>query len=135
MSDHTAQSDDRCTRCDAQTAPADNYCRVCGHTLRDGPDTTAIIPAEVTQPARLSQHLLPALRSDLAPLIPIVRGVATVLATAAVADWAARRMSPALLPQTKSTANSALPAPPAPRRRTVVIEERRIVRQWISVES
>ncbi len=34
--------------------------------------------------------LLPALRSDLAPLVPAMRRAATVIVAAAVADWAVR---------------------------------------------
>lgn len=41
--------------------------------------------------------ILPALRSDLAPLLPTLRRTATVLAAAAVTDWAIRIGTRALL--------------------------------------
>ena len=41
--------------------------------------------------------VLPALRSDLAPLVPAMRRAVTVIAAAAVADWAVRRGTSALL--------------------------------------
>ncbi|MCY3919062.1 MAG: hypothetical protein OXG38_04535 [Chloroflexi bacterium] len=52
------------------------------------------VPIEGVLREREREHdvpaLLPALRSDLAPLVPTMRRAATVIVAAAVADWAVR---------------------------------------------
>ena len=53
-----------------------------------------ITDVEVTPGA--APAMLPALRADLVPLLPAVRRAATVIAAAAVADWALRTGTRAL---------------------------------------
>ena len=133
--------DDLCPRCDAAVGESDNFCRACGWSLQldsgpDGVETAAIVPTHISPPTAQPQALLPALRADLAPLVPIVRGVATILATAAVADWATRQAAPALAQRVPAILQPKTAPRPAPTpQRTVRFEERVIVRQWTSVES
>ncbi|MCZ6707292.1 MAG: hypothetical protein O7A71_05010 [Chloroflexi bacterium] len=47
-----------------------------------------LLPATPRHPA--GRQFLPALRADLAPLVPPMRRVATVVAVAALADWVVR---------------------------------------------
>ena len=74
--------------------------------------------------------VLPALRSDLAPLVPAMRRAVTVIAAAAIADWAVRRGTSALLDhgarailgEGRSARRRRGAAPPPPRSETVVVE-------------
>ncbi len=87
--------------------------------------------------------ILPALRADLAPLLPALRKTATVVAAAVVADWALRVGARALLQEGLSLIvggngkqAQALPAlnplssAVAPERSgTVVVEQRVVIRR------
>ncbi len=71
--------------------------------------------------------LLPALRSDLAPLVPTMRRAATVIVAAAVADWAVRAGARAALDAGARAvfgqrSNGARRNGAAPRSETVVHE-------------
>jgi hypothetical protein len=71
--------------------------------------------------------LLPALRSDLAPLVPAMRRAATVIVAAAVADWAVRAGAHAVLDAGARAvlggrSNGARRNGAAPRSETVVHE-------------
>ena len=77
--------------------------------------------------------LLPAVRADLAPLAPVVRSAAAVLATAALTDWAARRGAPALARKTREIVQGKPQQPQVTQ--TVMIERQVTVRQWVSVRS
>ena len=74
--------------------------------------------------------VLPALRSDLAPLVPAMRRAVTVIAAAAVADWAVRRGTSAVLDhgarailgEGRRARRRRGGAPPTPRSETVVVE-------------
>ena len=71
--------------------------------------------------------LLPALRSDLAPLVPTMRRAATVIVAAAVADWAVRAGTRAVLDAGARAvlgqrSNGARRNGAAPRSETVVHE-------------
>ncbi len=85
-------------------------------------------------------RFLPALRADLAPLMPPLRRAATVVAVAAVADWAVRTGSQRLVRHGISLARSgapsllarepgslARPLRPGQRRSETVIVERIII--------
>ena len=88
----------------------------------------AVIPDAVVDraggdPSR-APAVLPALRSDLAPLIPTMRRAATVIAAAAVADWAMRAGPRMVLRQGSQLVRrrEAAAARPGPRRETVIVE-------------
>lgn len=74
--------------------------------------------------------LLPALRADLAPLVPPIRRAATVVAVAALADWALRSGSRRLLREglgriSHRAATTTMPRPASPlvgRSETVIVE-------------
>jgi hypothetical protein len=89
-------------------------------------DTRTVITDVEIEPAGTSS-VLPALRSDLAPLVPTVRRAATVIATVAVADWALRTSSRALLREVLSAVGRRTGTrPPTPAARpgseTLIIE-------------
>ena len=74
--------------------------------------------------------VLPALRSDLAPLVPAMRRAVTVIVAAAVADWALRRGTSAVLDhgarailgEGRRGRRRGGGAPPTPRSETIVVE-------------
>jgi hypothetical protein len=101
--DLTAPPDDRilarmdgneCPRCECSVDAGDHYCRDCGWSLRLPPIGEATLVSGV--PMR-DLSVLPALRADLAPVVPTIRRGATVIAVAVVADWALRTGGRALL--------------------------------------
>ena len=80
-------------------------------------DLPALLP-EVEGPAPVAPSMLPALRADLAPLIPTVRRAATIVAAVAVTDWALRTGSRAILQEGLHALGRGVetPATPVPRR-------------------
>ena len=75
------------------------------------------------------RELLPAIREDLAPFIPAIRGAAQLLAMAAVAEFTARYAAPALADAAKSLAL------PAQQKQVILIEEQTTTRRKITVAS
>lgn len=73
-------------------------------------------------------RLLPAIREDLAPFVPALRGAAQLLAVAAVAEFAAHYAAPALLDATRQ-----LVATSRPPKQTILVEETTTVRRQITV--
>ena len=124
-----------CPRCCDPVGNADNFCHACGWALDDArddaPARTLVPDAVHSESAGMS--LLPAVRADLAPLAPVVRGAAAVLATAALTDWAARRGAPALARKTREIVQGKPQQPQVTQ--TVMIERQVTVRQWVSVRS
>jgi hypothetical protein len=121
-----------CPRCEFAVATGDHYCRDCGWSLRVQPADDVTVVAGV--PVGTSS-LLPALRADLAPIIPTIKRSATVVAVAVVADWALRTGGRALLregiallgagqPTALSTPRWSVGANGASRSNTVVVEQR-----------
>lgn len=87
-----------------------------------------LVPATARHPVR--RQFLPALRADLAPLIPPMRRAVTVVAVAALADWVVRAGSRRMLGDSLSLLSRA----PVPRtvpgrqaRSETVIVERIII--------
>ena len=83
-----------------------------------------LVPAPQQHPVR--RQFLPALRADLAPLIPPMRRAATVVAVAALADWVVRAGSRRMLGDSLSLLSRA-PVPRAvpvrqARSETVIVE-------------
>lgn len=84
-------------------------------------------PAASSLPAR-QPGLLPALRADLAPLLPTMRLAVTVVAAAAVADWALRTGTRAVVQEGLSVLGLSVlgrgtPATAAaPRSETLIVE-------------
>ena len=124
-----------CPRCCDPVGGADNFCHACGWALNDARDDTparALVPDAIHSEST-GMSLLPAVRADLAPLAPVVRGAAAVLATAALTDWAARRGAPALARKTREIVQGKPQQPQVTQ--TVMIERQVTVRQWVSVRS
>ena len=123
-----------CIHCADLVGDADKFCHSCGFSLRgDGSASTrALVPTAIRSGADV-MALLPAVRADLAPFAPALRSAATVLATAALADLAARYAAPALARKAVELIRSG------GRRerviRTTMVEQRIVVRQWTSVRS
>ena len=87
-----------------------------------------LVPATPRHPA--GRQFLPALRADLAPLIPPMRRAATVVAVAALADWLVRAGSRRMLGDSLSLLSRApLPrsVPVRQARSETVIVERIII--------
>lgn len=119
-----------CPRC-AETARAeDNFCSQCGWSLHlpDEDPRGDALNGSVTAPA---SQLLPAVRSDLAPLVapfaPAARRAAALIAAAAAADWAVRRAAPAV-------AETALRKLARPAER-VVLDETITIRHTVTTRS
>lgn len=126
-----------CPRCCDPVGDADNFCHACGWALDDVEGDALTAPARALVPDEVRSEtagmsLLPAVRADLAPLAPVVRSAAAVLATAALTDWAARRGAPALARKTREIVQGK---PQQQVTQTVMIERRVTVRQWVSVRS
>ncbi len=124
-----------CPRCCDPVGGADNFCHACGWALDDARDNAparALVPDAVRNESA-GMSLLPAVRADLAPLAPVVRSAAAVLATAALTDWAARRGAPALARKTREIVQGKPQQPQVTQ--TVMIERQVTVRQWVSVRS
>ena len=123
-----------CRHCSERIGEADVFCHACGGSLASAAPhaTRALVPSDVRSAAEL-MALLPAVRADLAPFLPALRNTATVLATAALADLAARYAAPALARKTLELVKGG------PRRgritRTTMVEKTVTVRQWTSVRS
>ena len=87
-----------CPRCAEPARPNDNFCSQCGWSLHLADEDTD--GDALNGPVTAAAEFLPAVRSDLAPLIapfaPAIRRTATLLAAAAATDWAVRRAAPAL---------------------------------------
>ncbi len=90
------------------------------------PDPPVLTPV-VIEPRR--RELLPAIRDDLAPFMPAIRGAAQLLAMAAVAEFTARYAAPAIVDAARSL---ALPAQP---KQVILIEEHTTTRRKITVAS
>lgn len=97
----------------------------------------SLTPSRVDEPAlegelvrRSAGGLLPALRADLAPLVPPIRRAATVVAIAALTDWALRSGSRRLLREgigrlSREAAPTTIPRPASAtvvRSETVIVE-------------
>ena len=74
--------------------------------------------------------LLPAIREDLAPFLPIVRSAAQIIAAAAVADFAARYAAPAMINRARQ-----IIAPAPQHTQTILVEEHTTVRRRVTVVS
>jgi len=142
----TVLSDDRiltrmdsnaCARCEFPVDSGDHYCRDCGWSLRLQPIGDATVVTGV--PVKRSS-VLPALRADLAPIVPTIRRGATAVAVAVVADWALRagaravvREGLALLGQGQPAGRGASLWPRGSngtsRSDTVVVEQRVTIRK------
>ena len=85
--------------------------------------------------------MLPAVREDLAPLVPTLKKAATVVATAALADWALRRGTQRILSGgLAAAAPKALGFAGRRERRpatteTILVEQQVTVRHWITRRS
>ena len=92
------------------------------------PDPPVLTPVVLD---RQPQRLLPAIREDLTPFLPALRGAAQLLAAAAVAELAARYAAPAV--RDLAFGPSAPSLKPAQQPQTILIEEQHTVRRRIIV--
>ena len=91
------------------------------------PDPPVLTPVIVEPHA---PELLPAIRQDLAPLLPVLRSAAQLLAAAAVVDFAARYAAPAMIDQVRQ-----IIAPAPQHQQTILVEEQTTVRRRVTVTS
>ena len=77
-----------------------------------------------------SAELLPAIREDLAPFLPALRGAAQLIAAAAVAEFAARYAAPAMIDKARQ-----IIAPTTQHTQTILVEEHTTVRRRVTVVS
>ncbi len=91
------------------------------------PDPPVLTPT-IIEPR--DHDLLPAIREDLAPFIPALRGAAQLLAAAAVVDFAARYAAPAMIDQVRQ-----IIAPAPQHQQTILVEEQTTVRRRVTVTS
>lgn len=126
-----------CPWCELSVAPEDNYCARCGGALPQPEPSPPISATAIANPPPAPEPgtLLPAVRADLAPFVPVLRSAASVLATAALADWAARHAVPALADKVADTARELIQPKRRPATRTILVEEHITIRQRISVQS
>ncbi len=92
----------------------------------------AVLTPTIVEPGREAgaQSILPAIREDLAPLLPVLRGAAGVLAAAVVAEFAAHYAAPAMYDVARQFIS------PAPQRKqTILVEEQTTVRRRVTVVS
>lgn len=85
-----------CPACAATIDAADNFCRRCGVALRESRAAVDLDRALVVQ----EPAILPALRTDLAPLVPAATRALGVLAAAGFLDWALRKGARQLVEET-----------------------------------
>lgn len=130
-------SQSECPWCELTVSLEDNYCARCGGALPKSTESEAISATAISHPAATSSPnpLLPAVRADLAPFVPVLRSAASVIATAALADWAARHALPVLADKVADTARELVSPKPRPAARTILVEEHITIRQRISVQS
>ena len=76
-----------CSACAAPIDTADHFCRRCGVARRESGAAIDLETALVVQ----EPPILPALRTDLAPLVPAATRALGVLAAAGFLDWALRK--------------------------------------------
>ena len=122
---------------DENTSPSSDHVRDEESAPIEPETELALTPSRVDDPAlegellrRSPVGLLPALRADLAPLVPPIRRAATVVAVAAVTDWVLRCGSRRLLREglgwlSRETAATTIPRPASPavgRTETVIVE-------------
>lgn len=91
------------------------------------PDPPVLTPIIVEPRA---PELLPAIREDLAPILPVLRGAAQLIAAAAVAEFAARYAAPAMIDQVRQ-----IVAPAPQHKQTILVEEQTTVRRRVTVVS
>lgn len=82
-----------CPACVTAIDPADRFCRWCGVALRPDAELTEAGRAVAVPPT----DVRPAVRPDLAPLVPTAVRALTVLAAAGALEWAVRRGTRRLL--------------------------------------
>ncbi len=108
----------RCPACTGAVTEADHFCGRCGAALP--PPMAVLTPDAVARAGeRLPEArppLLPALRVDLAPLVPPLRRAAASLAAAVVVDWALRSGARAVLSEGRSALGRSLLGQPSRRR-------------------
>ena len=126
-------SDHSCLRCSGSVEPQDRYCRHCGAALQlsdNGSASEVLTVREV--------EVLPAVRADLAPYVPVVARAALVVAGATFADWALRKATHQLLADglallgrspTRARQGRASGRGVVTREETVVLEQRLLFRQ------
>ena len=91
------------------------------------PDLPVLTPI-IVEPQE--NALLPAIREDLAPFLPALRGAAQLIAAAAVAEFAARYAAPAMIDQIRQ-----IVAPAPQHKQTILVEEQTTVRRRVTVLS
>ena len=126
-----------CPWCDLAVSIDDNYCARCGGALPVSAEPTSISPSAIAQPSASTpaSNLLPAVRADLAPFVPALRSAASIIPTAALADWAARHAMPMRADKVAETARELVRPKPSSAARTILVEEHITIRQRISVQS
>ena len=77
-----------------------------------------------------SNELLPAIREDLAPFLPVLRGAAQMIAAATVAEFAVRYAAPAVIDRARQ-----IIAPAPQHTQTILVEEQTTVRRRVTVVS
>lgn len=77
-----------------------------------------------------ASELLPAIREDLAPFLPVLRSAAGLIAAAAVAEFTARYAAPALIDSARQ-----IIAPAPQHKQTILVEEQTTVRRKVTVVS
>lgn len=122
---------------DEDTSPSSDHERDEARPSIEPEIELAFTPSQADEPAlegelvrRSRAGLLPALRADLAPLVPPIRRAATVVAVAALTDWALRSGSRRLLREglgrlSRGAATTTIPRPASPlvgRSETVIVE-------------
>ena len=91
------------------------------------PDPPVLTPVIIEPHA---PELLPAIRQDLAPLLPVLRSAAQLIAAAAVAEFAARYAAPAMIDRARQ-----IVAPAPQHKQTILVEEQTTVRRRVTVVS
>lgn len=125
----------KCPWCELSVAAEDNYCARCGGALPEPSPPLSATAIVNPPPAPAPGTLLPAVRADLVPFVPVLRSAVSVLATAALADWAARHAVPALADKVADTARELIQPKRRPATQTILVEEHITIRQRISVQS
>ncbi len=90
------------------------------------PDPPVLTPVVIKQRA---SPLLPAIRDDLAPFTPALRGAVQLLMAAAVAEFAAHYAAPAIVELARQKLSPPL------NTQTILVEEHTTVRRRITVVS
>ena len=85
----------------------------------------SVLTPTIVEPKRAD--LMPAIRADLEPFLPVLRGAAQLITAAIVADFAARYAAPALVNSARQIVQ------PAPQRQTILVEEQTTTRRRVTV--